>query len=358
MDTAVIGLGLIGGSVLRALAGAGHRVIGHDADAPTRAEAAAAGFAIAGSIAEAAAEAELIVLAVPLPVVPQVFARLAGHPGLITDVTSVKGPVRDLARQYGLRRFVGGHPMAGKETSSFAAAEADLFTGCAWVLCLDPPEAAGAAGPGKAAASGAEGDGASRLGEAAAAGTAREADGTSAAAMSDWLTLAAIWTGLGARVVPLSAAEHDRAVARVSHVPHLFAAVLAGQLHDPAAAALAAGSFRDGTRVAATRAELIAAMCGGNAAAVGAELDVLLAELHRLRALLDEDDPVGALVPALRPAGELRRGWPARPGAVTDLPAEAGALLALGRAGGWVTGVAKDRATVSAIRPETGRNAS
>ncbi len=110
--------------------------------------------------------------------------------------------------------------------------------------------------------------------------------------------------------------------------------------------------------MAATRAELIAAMCGGNAAAVGTALDQLLAELHEMRALLDAADPVAALVPALRPAGELRRRWPPATGPAGTLPAGIDELLALGRAGGWVTAVAEDRATVATMRPETDRNAS
>ncbi|MBM2617115.1 prephenate dehydrogenase/arogenate dehydrogenase family protein [Actinoplanes sp. LDG1-06] len=317
MNIAVVGLGLIGGSLLRALDAGGHDVVGFDADPVTREAATAAGFRVGADLQRAVAGAELVVLAVPLPALPSVIGELADHPGLVTDVTSVKQPVRDLAAKHGVRRFVGGHPMAGKETSGFAATDARLFDGCAWVLCLEPGETS----------------------------------------LTDWLLLADLFTRLGARVVPIEAGRHDRAVAQVSHVPHLFAAALAGQLRDnPPAATLAAGSFRDGTRVAATRAELIAAMCGGNAAAVGAELDRLLAELHEMRALLDEPDPVAALTPALRPAGELRRAWPPAPGPSAELPGEAAALLELGRAGGWVTAVAGDRSTVSSMRPESGCN--
>ncbi|MEV4343711.1 prephenate dehydrogenase/arogenate dehydrogenase family protein [Actinoplanes sp. NPDC049596] len=307
MNVTVVGLGLIGGSVLRALDASGHRVTGHD---PQAAEAAEAdGFTIAGTLEDAVRDADLVVLAVPLPALPPIVDALADFPGLVTDVTSVKGPVRELAKK--LPRFVGGHPMTGKETSGFAASEATLFGGCSWVLCLEPGE--------------------TRL--------------------DDWLTLAALFTGLAARVVPVTAEEHDRAVAQVSHVPHLFATALAGRLKDnPLAGALAAGSFRDGTRVAATRAELIAAMCGGNAPAVGTELDRLITELQEVRALLDAPDPVAALLPALRPAVDLRRAWPSRAGEVTDVPAEIGALLDLGRAGGWVTAV--NKTTVEAIRPE------
>jgi prephenate dehydrogenase len=330
VDVAIVGLGLIGGSLLRALAAAGHRVIGYDADPATRELARAEGWPVASSVGAAVAGAAtggpatsaaatggagLVVLAVPLPALPRVLDELAGYDGLVTDVTSVKGPVRDLAAKHGVRRFVGGHPMAGRETSGFAAGEAGLFDGCAWVLCLEPETA-----------------------------------------VADWLTLAALVTALGARAVPVSAAEHDRAVAEVSHVPHLLAAALARQLvSNPLAATLAAGSFRDGTRVAATRAELIAAMCGGNAAAVGDALAAVIDDLSRALNGVRSGDPVEALVPALRVAGEVRRQWPPRPGAAVEVPAEVPALLALGRAGGWVTAVAENGGTVVAMRPETGR---
>ena len=317
MDVAVIGLGLIGGSLLHALAAAGHRVTGFDADPGTRSAARAARFTVADSVREAAEAAELVALAVPLPVLPAVLDELAGYAGLITDVTSVKGAVLALAGKHGLRRFVGGHPMAGKETSGFAAADPRLFDGCIWVLGLEP-------------------------------------HGTD---LTDWLALAELFTALGARVVPVTAAEHDRVVAEVSHVPHLLAAALARQLAgNPAAGALAAGSFRDGTRVAATRAELTAAMCGGNAVEVGHALDKVIGDLSRLRDLLEAPDPVSALTPVLAEAADLRRGWPPRPaGEPVEMPAEIARLLDLGRAGGWVTAVAESRLSVSTMRTETDR---
>lgn len=315
MDVAVIGLGLIGGSLLQALARAGHRVVGYDADPATRAAARAEKYDVAEEIAEAVADAELVALAVPLPVLPEVIAQLADHDGLITDVTSVKGPVRELARKHGLRRYVGGHPMAGKETSGFAAAEPELFDGCAWVLCLEP----------------------------------HETD------LGDWLTLAALFTAMGARVVPVTATEHDRAVAQISHVPHLFASALARQLEgNPLAGTLAAGSFRDGTRVAATRAELIVAMCGGNVTAVREVLRGLLDGLERMDAAL-ATDPVRFLTPLVAVGAELRQHWPARGGAPAEMPAETDRLLDLGRGGGWVTGVAENQVGVSTMRPETDR---
>ena len=327
MNVTVIGLGLVGGSVLRALAAAGHHVVGHDADPAPRATARAAAaqapprqrWEVAGTVRDAVAGADLVVVAVPLPAVAGVLAEVldAGHTGLITDVTSVKEPVRALVdRQAGAGgrrvRFVGGHPMAGRETSGFGAADPDLFTGCAWVLCLE--------------------------------------DGLTS--LPDWLEMAALVTDLRARVVPATAAEHDRAVAAASHVPHLLAAALAAAVaDDPLAGTLAAGSFRDGTRVAATRPELVAAMCGGNAPAVGPALDALLVALGQARAALDAPEPIEALRVWLAPGSAARRAWPPRAGTPVTLPARADALLDLGRAGGWVTGVAPDRRTVTAVRP-------
>jgi prephenate dehydrogenase len=312
VNVAVIGLGLIGGSLLRALAAGGHRVTGFDADEATRSRATEAGFTVSDTIGEAVAGADLVALAVPLPVLGEVLVELTGFDGLITDVASVKGPVLELARKHSLRRYVGGHPMAGKETSGFAASEPGLFDSCAWVLCLEPQTA-----------------------------------------LDDWLTLAALVTAMGARVVPATATEHDRAVAEVSHMSHLFAAVLAASISDsPLAATLAAGSFRDGTRVAATRAELILAMVEGNRVEVGNALDGVIAELAAVRDRLDSGD----LLDYLRRTGDARRAWPPAAGEPVEIPAGAAELLALGRDGGWVTRVAEDRATVVAIRPETDRN--
>jgi prephenate dehydrogenase len=332
VDVAVIGLGLIGGSVLRALAAAGHHVYGYDAEPSTRATARTAAaqapagerWQVPGTLADTVRRtgghsADLVVVAVPLPAVGAVFDELStiGYAGLVTDVTSVKAPVRDLAATRlgadigSLAGFVGGHPMAGRETSGFGAADPHLFDDCAWVLCLE--------------------------------------DGT---APGDWLELAALVTALGARVVPTTADEHDRAVAEVSHVPHLLAAAVAARTAtDPLAATLAAGSFRDGTRVAASAPHLIAAMCGGNATFVAEALDAVLADLSTARAALDGPDPIGALRAWLTPGSAARRAWPPRAGETTVLPARADVLVRLGRVGGWITEVAADRRSVTAVRP-------
>jgi len=333
VEVAVIGLGLIGGSLLRALATAGHRVMGYDLDPATRATArtaaaqapANARWQVPGSIADAVRRPggsgpDFVVVAVPLPAVGAVFDEVAatGYAGVVTDATSVKEPVRALAatrlRHGGqaMASFVGGHPMAGRETSGFGAADAHLFDGCAWVLCLEPEETS----------------------------------------LADWLALAALYTGLGARVVPATAADHDRAVATVSHVPHLLAAALAARINgDPLAATLAAGSFRDGTRVAASAPALIATICGGNAGRVRQALDAVLADLDQARAALDAPDPIVALLPWLRVGSTARAAWPPQAGESAELPARAEVLLRLGQVGGWVTGVAADRRTVTAVRP-------
>jgi prephenate dehydrogenase len=248
-------------------------------------------------------------------VVGTVLDELAGsgYMGLVTDVTSVKGRVRALVRERALLAgYVGGHPMAGRETSGFASADPQLFDGCAWVLCLE-------------------------LGETD---------------LADWMTMAGLVTALGARVVPTTADEHDRAVAAVSHVPHLLAsALMEAAAGDPLALTLGAGSFRDGTRVAASPPALTAAMCGGNAAAVGAALDAVLSLLGTAREALDSADPIGTVTRWLGPAAVARATWPPKPSEQATLPAKPDVLLRLGRAGGWITEVSADHRTVTAARP-------
>jgi prephenate dehydrogenase len=326
VNVAVIGMGLIGGSLLRALAASGHWVIGYDLDPSTRAMARTAAaqapkesrWQVSASIADAVASADLVVIATPLTAVAHVLDEVAGagFAGLVTDVVSVKEPVRELVarrlRGAGLRLagYVGGHPMAGKETAGFAATDPALFHGCAWVLCLDQETS-----------------------------------------LDDWLALARLVTSLGARVVPATAEDHDHAVAAVSHVPHLLAVALATAIGEPLAGSLAAGSFRDGTRVAGSAPELIASMCGGNAGPVLDALDAVLGQLDDVRDALESDDPIGAVRRWAAPAHTARTNWPYGWGAPRQLPASPEHLLALGRDGGWITAVSSDGRTVTASRP-------
>jgi prephenate dehydrogenase len=214
---AVVGLGLVGGSIARALRGAGHRVIGHDRPAVLRAALAAGAVSEAApSVRAAVAGADVVVLATS----PRTNRRLlpevarATRPGaVVTDVGSVKRGICADARRYRLRRFVGGHPMAGREASGFAASSADLFRGRWWILTPD-----GASAPAAVRA------------------------------------VRALARATGARAVVMTPDEHDRVVAFLSHVPQVLAwALLASARSDRVAGrrlAVAGPAFRDMTRLA------------------------------------------------------------------------------------------------------------
>ncbi|RRR99420.1 prephenate dehydrogenase [Glycomyces terrestris] len=298
MRVAVAGLGLIGGSAALALAEAGHDVIGHDPDPATRA-AAAAHVPVAADPADLL-DTDVAVVAAPMGRLAAVAAETfpAGrYRGLVTDVASVKGAAAAAFAAH--PRFVGGHPMAGKETAGFSSAEPGLFRDRVWVLCLE--------------------------------------DGT---ALDDWLLLARLWTSIGARVVPATAADHDRAAARISHLEHLVAAALVLTADDPLSRSLAAGSFRDGTRVAASPTQLFAGMVEGNREMLAAALDDLGAELGAARLHLEEHARrPEAVADWFDRARALRAAWPPEPGETERVPLAHGALLDLGRAGGWIEAV-------------------
>jgi prephenate dehydrogenase len=263
----VIGLGLIGGSVLRAAVAAGRDGFGATASASTASAASADGYCVWPSVdaalARAAERDALVVLAMPLPEVAGVLDRVAAvAPGSrLTDVVSVQAPMDELVRRHAPgARYVGGHPMAGTADSGWAAGSAELFEGAAWVVAAD--------------------------------------DGLDLDVWRDVAELA--WT-CGAEVVPAAAADHDDAVARVSHLPHLLAAVLAAVGADAESdlpLALAAGSFRDGTRVAGTRPELVLAMCEGNRSALLAAVDDALGRFGAMRGSLASTGGLAATVRA------------------------------------------------------------
>jgi prephenate dehydrogenase len=311
---AVLGLGLIGGSLLRRLTLDGAAAVGFDSDPATVTAAGKAGLAAHSDLAAALAGADLVVLAVPLPGIAELVGAVAAGDGapILTDVVSVKARVARVAHERApALRYVGGHPMAGTERSGFAAADPTLFDAAAWALCLD-------------------------------AGTDPGTD------LDAWLTVARLAVDVGARVVPTTAAAHDRAVAASSHVPHLLAAALADAVgSDPLAVGLAAGSFRDATRVMQSRPELVAAMCDGNAEALGPALDHVVRRLGDLR----EAVSAGAgLLPAFAAAQEVRRRWDTRFNAreialERSDPGLRDRLLDVGATGGWV-----DRIGTSVIR--------
>ncbi|MFL6097223.1 MAG: prephenate dehydrogenase [Blastococcus sp.] len=277
---AVVGLGQLGGSLAAALIAAGREVTGWDVDPAARDAAAARGVTIARELAG------VVVLAVPLPAMNRALDGLSIDPdATVTDLGSVKRPVvAELGAAFG-GRFVGGHPMCGTERSGHTATDPALFTGARWALCLEP--------------------------------------GTE---LPRWLRVAELAMAAGAHVVPVTATEHDDAVAAISHVPHLLAAALAAAAADagPLALALAAGSFRDGTRVIGSDPAFVTAVVEGNA--------VPTAEaLARVEAQLDRPWP------DLIAAGHAVVTRPTAVRAVR-VPLERAALLAVGRAGGAITG--------------------
>ena len=242
MRTGVVGLGLIGGSLLRALGGAGY-----DADPAVRAAASADGFEVADDPAGLAG-CELVLVAVPPARVAQVVEDLleALPDALVADTTSVKAP---LPRH---ERLVGGHPMAGAETAGWAASTAVLLQGAPWAACP--------------------------AGEA----------------LEPLLALSGAVDALGGRIVACTPEEHDAAVARTSHVPHLAAQALAGLAADGGLqAALAGTAYRDMTRVARADAELWTEILAVNRDACLLAVDELVARLGVLRAALGDDAALG-----------------------------------------------------------------
>ncbi|MDQ3404847.1 MAG: prephenate dehydrogenase [Actinomycetota bacterium] len=311
----VIGLGLIGGSVLRAAVAAGHTAWGATASAADALAAEVDGFEVCTvdeALDRAAVEDALVVIAVPLTAVDAVMRRVGelAPTCLLTDVVSVKGPVAESVARYApSARFVGGHPMAGTSESGWKAGSAELFRGAAWVVATD--------------------------------------NGT---AMASWRHVAEFALACGAHVVPADAADHDAAVARISHLPHVLAAVLASTGADggPLALALAAGSFTDGTRVAGSEPELVLAMCEGNRAALLAAVDDALGRLGAARGALASTGALRATVTT----GHRARGTfnaqrdGGRAQVVVDLSSVDALteLRQLGAQGGRLTDVDGDRA--------------
>ena len=269
----VIGTGLIGGSVAMALREAGWHVTGSDVDEATE---AAALEADAVDVVGDDPDADLVVICTPSAQVVEV-ARSAlsrnSHPGLIvTDVAGVKAPIVDAIED---PRFVGGHPMAGSEQLGAAGARSDLFVGATWVLTP---------------------------GEATPADT--------------YGRLLAIVRSLGAQGVSLSATDHDRLVAHVSHVPHLVASALMNEAasvaeSDAALLLLAAGGFRAMTRVAAGDPTIWPDVCVENATAILEGLDALEVPISSLRRAIATQDRE-ALHAALTTASQARRALPGR----------------------------------------------
>lgn len=272
----VLGLGLIGGSLVRVAAEAGRTVWGATASTGTADAARADGYDVEPDLdsacKRAAAEDALVVLSMPLPHVPEVLRLVhAQAPRCrLTDVVSVKAAVAEMVRRHAPQtRYVGGHPMAGTAESGWAAGSASLFQGARWVVAAD--------------------------------------DGLDTEVWADVAELA--WA-CGSLVVPATARDHDDAVGKISHLPHLLAAVLAAVAADGQAGELAlslsAGSFADGTRVAGTRPELTLAMCEGNREGLLYALDDALGRLGAARGSLAS---TGGLAATVNAGHQARQRW-------------------------------------------------
>ena len=320
----VLGLGLIGGSLARAAVAAGRTVWAATASESTAAAAIADGYDVAPTTEEALVRAQetdaLVVLAMPLPSVPGVLRRVhavAPHCRL-TDVVSVKVAVRDAVERYApTARYVGGHPMAGTAESGWAAGSAALFAGANWVVTVDDSADVSSVSD-------------------TLPGTLPGTD------MEVWADVAELAWDCGARVVPATADEHDAAVARISHLPHLLAAVLASVAASPELGGLpmtlAAGSFADATRVADTRPELVLAMCEGNRPALLASVDDALGRLGAARGSLASTGGLAATVNAGHQARQLWRAARSAPEVKVARDTPTARLRELGRSGQLIVG--------------------
>jgi prephenate dehydrogenase len=311
MKVAVLGVGLIGGSIgLAARERLESEVVGWGPNRPTvdRALELGAIDRAAASVEEACAEADVVFCASPVSVLPELVRAALGASGPETVVTDAGSTKRELVAELGDdERFIGGHPLAGAETAGVANARADLFEGARWYLT--PTE-------------------------------------TSSGILYDRLQRAI--AGLGARPQAIDAAAHDRLMATVSHLPHVLANVLAAQAaaeltRDSERLPEVGPSFRDATRVAGSNPSIWGDIFAANSEAVGTAIDDTIARLAEARELIGSGE-AGAVSAWHAAAGadrqrlleadlaggqlhELRVVVANRPGTVAEL------ALALGDAG-------------------------
>ncbi len=270
----VVGTGLIGGSIGLSLRQRGWHVSGLDADPARVAEALRSGV-IDRSGDDL--EAEIVFIATPATAVAGEVDRILTSSQrrqdvVVTDVSGVKTAIVTAADH---PRFIGGHPMAGSEQIGLRGAAPDLFEGAVWVLTP-----------------------------------------TSATDIDAFDRLQGVVTALGADVLVLTPDDHDRLVAVVSHVPHLVAATLmnaatVGAEQNGALLRLAAGGFRDMTRVAAGHPGIWPDICSENAGPIVEALEALLTELAHMRDRVAANDRE-SIFAVLQRASQARRTLPAR----------------------------------------------
>jgi prephenate dehydrogenase len=278
---AVLGVGLIGGSVALALKRAGQvgQVVGYGRNRVNLEQALSLGVIdeIAATPEQAAAGADCILLAMPVGGMAEIMRRIAPHlaaDAVITDAGSTKQDVISAAKLEladRIDRFVPGHPIAGAERSGATAALADLYAGRNVILTPLPEN--------------------------------------SAATVS---AVVAMWQACGAQLLEMSAVEHDRVFAAVSHLPHLAAFALVDELASRPEAELyfrhAGSGFRDFTRIAGSSPEMWRDIALANREALVGELDAYIARLSDLRDSLASGDGSSLFESFVR-ASQARRDW-------------------------------------------------
>lgn len=276
----IIGLGLIGGSLARALKlKAGAEVIGMDRDAGVVKQAIDDGILTKGAVLPADFKGDAfsifkncqaVFIALPVRLIPAAADAVAGYcEGIITDVGSVKGTIM---RDTKATRFVGGHPMAGSERQGYACASHTLFENAVYVLCT------------------------------------REGAQQDAQVLADWVSR------IGATPVIMDAQRHDAAVAAISHLPHVTAAALvraALAQADPSVARLAAGGFRDITRIASSDAALWAGISMQSRPRLSGLIRRQIEQLEGFLTALEGEDEA-ALIDYFNQAADLRNALPQR----------------------------------------------
>ncbi|HEX2047882.1 MAG TPA: prephenate dehydrogenase/arogenate dehydrogenase family protein [Acidimicrobiales bacterium] len=265
----VVGTGLIGGSIGMALREQGWHVTGRDLDRARAEQGVALGALDAVGDDPSA---ELTFVCTPVGAIADEARAALASGGVVTDVGGVKGPVVSAVDH---PRFVGGHPMAGSEQEGMEGADPALFAGATWVLTP-----------------------------------------TVATDAEAYTLVRSVVTSLGADVVALAPDRHDELVATVSHVPHLAAATLMalagdGGIDQGPMLRLAAGGFRDMTRIAAGHPGIWPDICAENREAIVEALDRLVAALSNMRDLVVLGDRPGLLA-ALERARAARVNLPGR----------------------------------------------
>lgn len=260
MRVGIVGMGLMGGSFALALHEARPELdlVGSDPDPKAMRDAVGRGMVSAGD----ARAADVVVLAAPIPTLPEILSSLSGTAAVVTDMASTKALVMKWAAAAGVD-LVGGHPMCGREQTGLRAADAGLFRGAPWVLTRDQPQV-------------------TELVEA-----------------------------VGATPIFMDAERHDRLVAGVSHVAFMLsvAYVLALAADDdwPEMQEIAGPGFRDISRLASGNPELYAAIVSTNGERIAEVLKSVEAALVRLRRHLEARD--GRLVELFEEARRVRERW-------------------------------------------------